>query len=58
MRTLPTTHDQFNRTVQTAAALGLTTVAPFICLGCGYMRDVMYPGGGSFLFRFGWDYDV
>ena len=39
-------------------ALGLTTVTPFICLGCGFMRDVMYPGGGSFLFRFGWDYDV
>jgi hypothetical protein len=48
----------FNKTAETAAAYGLNKVAPFICLGCGYMRDVMYPNGGSFLFRFGWDYDV
>jgi hypothetical protein len=48
----------FNKTAETAAAHGLDKVAPFICLGCGYMRDVMYPNGGSFLFRFGWDYDV
>ena len=55
---LTSTINQFNRTVEAAAALGLDAVAPFICLGCGYMRDVMYPNGGSFLFRFGWDYDV
>ena len=31
----------FNRTAQTAKEHGLEWVSPFICLGCGYMRDVM-----------------
>lgn len=51
------TVQQFNRTVQTAMEYGLDRVTPFICLGCGYMRDVLYANGGSYLFRFGWDYD-
>ena len=49
---------QFKRTAQSAAKLGLNKVAPWICLGCGFKRDVMYPDGGSVLYRTVWDYDV
>ena len=48
----------FNRTAHSAAKLGLTKVAPWICLGCGFRRDVLYPGGGSVLYDTVWDYDV
>ena len=48
----------FNRTVHSAAKLGLNKVAPWICLGCGFRRDVIYPDGGSVLYRTVWDYDV
>jgi hypothetical protein len=48
----------FNRTVQTAAKLKLKKVVPWICLGCGFRRDVLYPLGGNVLYRTVWDYDV
>ena len=53
-----TTMLAFNRTVQTAAKLQLKKVVPWMCLGCGFRRDVLYPLGGNVLYRAVWDYDV
>eukprot|EP01047_Picozoa_sp_COSAG01_P052004 COSAG01_NODE_5423_length_4272_cov_4.074766_3_plen_335_part_00 len=49
-----------NKTAETALAHGKTRVAPFICLGCGFKRDIYGEknDGGSWAFTFAWDYDV
>ena len=39
----------FNRTASTATAHGVSTVVPFICLGCGAKRNVQYPDCGSWV---------
>eukprot|EP01051_Picozoa_sp_SAG22_P013967 SAG22_NODE_1630_length_3944_cov_1.550585_4_plen_257_part_00 len=39
----------FNRTVQNAIAHGIDKVVPYVELGGGYQRDVLYPLGGSYL---------
>jgi hypothetical protein len=52
------TVDLFNRTVQNAIAHGKDKVIPYIELGGGYRRDVLYPLGRSMLYASTWDYDV
>ena len=51
------TVQEFNRTAANALAHGKSKVVPYICLGCGYKRDVLYGYGGSVLFSKTWDYD-
>lgn len=45
------TVDALNRTVQNAIAHGIHKVVPYIELGGGYARDVLYPKGGSYIYR-------
>jgi hypothetical protein len=45
---------EFNRTAANALAHNKSKVVPYICLGCGYQRDVLYPYGGSSLFSATW----
>jgi hypothetical protein len=52
------TVQEFNRTATNALIHNKSKVVPYICLGCGYQRDVLYPYGGSSLFSQTWDYDV
>ena len=51
------TIQEFNRTAQRALRHNKSSVVPYICLGCGYRRDVLYPLGGSVLYSNAWDYD-
>jgi hypothetical protein len=51
------TIQEFNRTAERAQRLNKSSVVPYICLGCGYRRDVLYLFGGSALFSNAWDYD-
>ena len=48
----------FNRTVQNAIVHGKEKVIPYVDLGGGYHRDVLYPEGGSVNYNNIWDYDV
>jgi hypothetical protein len=55
---LDATVDALNRTVQNAIAHGIHKVVPYIDLGGGYRRDVLYPLGGSYIYQNNWDYDT
>ena len=55
---LDATVDALNRTVQNAISHGIHKVVPYIDLGGGYHRDVLYPLGGSYNYNKIWDYDV
>jgi hypothetical protein len=50
--------DAFNRTVQNAIQHNVSKVVPYLDLGGGYRRDVLYPlGGGRSLAKI-WDYET
>ena len=51
------TIQEFNRTAERALRHNKSSVVPYICLGCGYRRDVLYALGGSALYSNAWDYD-
>eukprot|EP01052_Picozoa_sp_SAG31_P002972 SAG31_NODE_109_length_24587_cov_111.480848_3_plen_284_part_00 len=50
--------DSFNLTVQNAVRHNISKVVPYLDLGGGYRRDVLYPlGGGTILAKI-WDYET
>jgi hypothetical protein len=51
------TVQELSRTVTSAIKHNKSKVVPYICLGCGYRRDVLYPYGGSAIYSNAWGYD-